>query len=332
MTIIEHRHGRCRRRVVAQFQNAARRSSQSQRVEEVSGNQLTADHARRTIPGQCQRTCVGKRRHSRELVCIPDLAKHRLGKRAPGGICRAEAQIAWAIARRHVTVNPRRLARAPSQHDQLRGLFDRQRAQHHRINQAENGCVGANSQRERKNSNSGEARRITQHAQAVADVLPQFLDPGDSPHVTRIFLHSHHVPEFTHRRIARFFRSHPALDVVLRFSLNVLANVSIELFQYSPASPHDAPSLPSRPENPRYRSRQFVPLAGFHFQLFPAFPCQAVKLGPPVVLRSALFHRNPSPLDEPVQRRIQRSLLDLQHFVGVEFDCFGDGVAVRRAA
>src|SRR5690349_7206007 len=59
------------------------------------------------------------------------------------------------------------------------------------------------------------------------------------------------------------------------------------------------------PKNPRDRSRQFVPLARFHLQLLPSSARQPVKLRAPVVLRRALFHGDPSPFDEPVQRRIQ---------------------------
>ena len=38
---------------------------------------------------------------------------------------------------------------------------------------------------------------------------------------------------------------------------------------------------------------------------------------------------DPSALDQPVQRRIERALLHLQHIVGRLLDRLGDGVAVR---
>ena len=66
-------------------------------------------------------------------------------------------------------------------------------------------------------------------------------------------------------------------------------------------------------------------------KLPPALGGEAVEFGAAIVLGGAFFDRNPSALDEPVQRGIERSLLDLQHVVRVEFDGFGDGVAVRRA-
>jgi len=50
----------------------------------------------------------------------------------------------------------------------------------------------------------------------------------------------------------------------------------------------------------------------------------------PIVFRRTLLDRDPSPLDEPVQRGIERPLFHLQNVVGVELDCFRDGMAVRR--
>src|SRR6267378_3236457 len=90
-------------------------------------------------------------------------------------------------------------------------------------------------------------------------------------------------------------------------------------------------TLPLRwSQNPRDRSRQLVPFAGLHRQLPPSFGRQPVELCSPIVLRHALFRRNPSALDQPVQRRIQRSLLDLQHIIRIELNSLGNGMPMRR--
>ena len=57
----------------------------------------------------------------------------------------------------------------------------------------------------------------------------------------------------------------------------------------------------------------------------------AIELGAPVVLGGALVERDPATLDQPVQRRIQRSLLDLQHIVRAALDRFGNRMPVRRS-
>ena len=70
---------------------------------------------------------------------------------------------------------------------------------------------------------------------------------------------------------------------------------------------------------------------GLHGQLLAPFGGEPVELGAPVVFRCAFLSRNPPALDEPVQRRIERPLLHLQHVLGVALDGFGDGVAVAPA-
>ena len=60
------------------------------------------------------------------------------------------------------------------------------------------------------------------------------------------------------------------------------------------------------------------------------FGGEPVELGAAVVLGGALFGGDPAALDQPVQRRIERPLLDLQHVVRIALDGLGDGVAVRR--
>src|SRR5882672_1416220 len=90
-------------------------------------------------------------------------------------------------------------------------------------------------------------------------------------------------------------------------------------------------TLPLRwSQNPPDRSRQLVPLACLHRQLPPSLDRQPVELCPPIVLRSALFDGNPPSLDQPVQRRIQRPLLDLQHIIRIELNSLGNGMPMRR--
>jgi hypothetical protein len=56
---------------------------------------------------------------------------------------------------------------------------------------------------------------------------------------------------------------------------------------------------------------------------------QRVELGPPVVFGCAVRDRDPAAFDEAVQCRIERALLDAQHFVGITLNRFRDRVAVR---
>ena len=69
-------------------------------------------------------------------------------------------------------------------------------------------------------------------------------------------------------------------------------------------------------------------------ELFAAFGGQVIELGAPVVLRRAFVECNPPSLDQTVQRRVQRPLLNLQHVVRSTLDGFGNGMSVSpgRAA
>src|SRR5690348_1456248 len=84
------------------------------------------------------------------------------------------------------------------------------------------------------------------------------------------------------------------------------------------------------PENARDGPCELVPLAGLEGELPPPLAGQTIKFGAAIVFRGALLDRNPSALDEPVQRGVQRPLFHLQHIVRVEFDRLSDGVSVRR--
>src|SRR5260370_32916412 len=104
---------------------------------------------------------------------------------------------------------------------------DRQRPQHYRVDQAKNGGVCANAQGQRENGHGRKAWKFREHSQAIMDVLPELLQPNETPHFARLFLYSRHIAELSYSRITRFIRRHPALDVVLRLPLDMLANVLI---------------------------------------------------------------------------------------------------------
>src|SRR5579872_7119844 len=75
-----------------------------------------------------------------------------------------------------------------------------------------------------------------------------------------------------------------------------------------------------RPKDSGDRLSQLVPFGGFHIELFTAFRRQAVIFRPAIVLRGSVLHGDPPPLDQPVQGRVERSLLHLKHLRGVSFD------------
>src|SRR5438128_9342595 len=77
-------------------------------------------------------------------------------------------------------------------------------------------------------------------------------------------------------------------------------------------------------------SSQLVPPARLNLELLATLGGQVIELRAAVVLRRALIERNPTTLDQAVQRRIQRTLLHLQHMIRAVLDRFGNRMAVSR--
>ena len=132
--------------------------------------------------------------------------------------------------------------RAPTEDHKLLRVLHRQRTQKYRVDETENYGVGADAERESENDNDREARRMCESAYRVADILKQLLEPNKTPHLARFFFHPRYIPKFAQRREARFFRRHPARDVVLRLRLDVLADAFFEILHHALAFFHHSPS------------------------------------------------------------------------------------------
>src|SRR5713226_3782735 len=122
--------------------------------------------------------------------------------------------------------------------DELLRILVGKRAEQHSIDHTEYRRVCADAESEGEDSDSREARGLAQHAEAEANVLQELLEPNETPHLACLFLHARDVAEFTKRGIPRFLRRHTPRDVVLGLSLDVIANVPVEVFHHSLASSH----------------------------------------------------------------------------------------------
>ena len=135
--------------------------------------------------------------------------------------------------------------------DELFRVAHRQRAEHQRVDQAEDRRVGADAERERQNRHRGEARRATQRPRGISHVLPRGFDdvlPADVTHMvfdrgSAAQLH----PRGARGRLAAHARAHLVLDRHVE-----------ELLQARRPVPVPAASGASSPTNPpakRWRAR-----------------------------------------------------------------------------
>jgi hypothetical protein len=96
---------------------------------------------------------------------------------------------------------------------QLFRMFDGQRAEADRVNQLEDGGVGAGPKRQRHDRDDREGAVAAQQPRAVAQVLPQTFK-AEGVHGVDLFADEGGVAEFAMRGGARPIRRHAARDVV----------------------------------------------------------------------------------------------------------------------
>src|SRR5215472_1708126 len=93
--------------------------------------------------------------------------------------------------------------------------------------------------------------------------------------------------------------------------IRVPPRLALDLAQDAPDGSHDLP-----------------PFAGFGDELFTSSGCEFVELCLAIVLACAPIRRHPAAIFETMQRRIERTLLDLKHLIGSVLDNVRDSVTV----
>jgi len=121
-----------------------------------------------------------------------------------------------------------RRIRLPQHHD-LTGTWVRQRTQQDRVHHAEDGSVGADAQGQRDDGHNRERRTVAQHAEPVADVLPDGFHQNDSSNIASPFFELLNPAEGTHRLCTCLLRRHPLFDELLSLHVVVKSNLVIKL-------------------------------------------------------------------------------------------------------
>ncbi len=113
------------------------------------------------------------------------------------------------------------LIRSNFNFDQFLGVGHGQCSQAHRVEQVEDGGVGADAEREAQNRYGEEARFETKEAKGVAQILPERFEKTDGVPAVGSLLSCGNIAEFAARREGGFPRMHAARDIVVDFVLEM---------------------------------------------------------------------------------------------------------------
>ena len=111
---------------------------------------------------------------------------------------------------------------------ELLGLRVWQRVEQHAVDDREDDRVGGDAQGDRHH-HGGEAGCLVHQPQPVAQVLPQILEEVDAARVTAVLFRLLQPAEVLHGGEPRFVRAHAGRDVLLYLSLNVVAQLRVQL-------------------------------------------------------------------------------------------------------
>src|SRR5580658_2288745 len=117
---------------------------------------------------------------------------------------------------------------------QERGIYD-----------AGNRCRGSNPRGDGQDSDGGETRRLTQHAQTVAGVLPEVIPSEPAAGFVEAFFGLHEVAEGATRGCSGLLFTQSSLPQALDLELQVCFDFGCEVVEFALASEHGISFSPS---------------------------------------------------------------------------------------
>ena len=126
------------------------------------------------------------------------------------------------------------LAVARPEHHEPRRIGVRQRRDERGVEDREDRGVRADAERERRHRDDRESRTAAQHAEGVAEILPEGVEPGAGARLAHGLLDLRHAPEIDPRLAARLLRTHPRGLVLVGEDLDRRGDLVLEI-------PLDAP-------------------------------------------------------------------------------------------
>src|SRR6185437_3400383 len=201
-----------------------------------------------------------------------------------------------------------------------------ERMQERSIDDAEN-CRGrTNAQGNRQHRDMRESRRLAQHAQSVTNVLPQVLPSHPATTFIEALLRPCDVAEGAEGISPGFFVAESQLLQALCLDFDMSLDLCAEIAARPLASKHKLYLLGI--EDASDGRRQSLPLGGFFAKLLAAGRGEGIETRLAVVARASPLRRYPSTFFEPLQRRVEGSVLNQQLFIGGLLDRAGNPLAM----
>jgi hypothetical protein len=231
--------------------------------------------------------------------------------------------------------------RDPAEH-QVVGVRVRQRPEQGALHHPEHGHVPPDSDPQRHEHGQEERRLLWQGPERDSGVPDEVVQDPCTAHVADAFLESLDAAEGHQGAPAGFGRVYAGLYVLPDLHFQVKADLVIELHlcgvlveQDLPPPPNPAPPahhapLLSRGQNRLDRICEQSPPLALDLQGCPALLREPVDLHRPPLVRDALLGLDHAPIPEPIESRIQRSLIHLQDTLAQELNPLRDAPAVQR--
>src|ERR1035438_2572478 len=114
-------------------------------------------------------------------------------------------------------------------HDTV-GLGIGKRPQQHAVDDAEDGAIRADGERQREHNHHGEAGVLAQRAQRVSQVAPKVFDVIGASHIAAFLLNLRHAAQLAERGAARFGGRHARGEILFHLLFKMEAQFLVEIF------------------------------------------------------------------------------------------------------
>src|SRR5579883_513191 len=201
-----------------------------------------------------------------------------------------------------------------------------QRLEQNGIDDTENGGVGADTQGERQDRDSGKSRTLAERAKGVAEVLEKGIKPGQPAEFPIDFLELCGATEANPRGADGLFMAHATAKIFFCEQIEMAFELAFEFLVHKarrePSAnaggesedrvEHGGLSLLSNAKHPADDTGNALPIARLGRELLAAGLGDGIEAGLAIVFRNAPFRGDTALLEKANQRGVDGALIDLE--------------------